>query len=93
MRIDSRSKLRAIAGETIIVRQGKNTDDFTEIISLNESARMLFEQLTDTDFTTADVARLLTKNYIIDEERALQDAAQWVKSLMDCHVIIDTPSL
>ena len=93
MRIDSRSKLRAIAGETFIVRQGQHTDDFTEIISLNDSARLLFEQLTDTDFTTVDVARLLMETYTIDEERALQDAAQWVKSLNDCHVIIDTPSL
>lgn len=41
MRINTKFKLRDIAGETIIVNQGTPEADLTRIISLNTSARLL----------------------------------------------------
>ena len=92
MRIDSRFKLRTIAGETLIVRQMTEQTGLTTILSLNTSARMLYEKLAETDFTITDAARLLCETYQIEPEQALQDAAQWVKSLQACHIIQDTPA-
>ena len=57
MRIKSNYKLREIAGETIVVKQGKSSLDMTNIISLNNSAKVLYQQLLDKDFTLADVAQ------------------------------------
>lgn len=50
MRINTKFKLRDIAGETIIVNQGTPEADLTRIISLNTSARLLWNELSDKDF-------------------------------------------
>ena len=47
MRINTKFKLRDIAGETIIVNQGTPEADLTRIISLNTSARLLWNELSD----------------------------------------------
>ena len=88
MKIDPKYKLRNVAGETIIVQQGQGGADLTNIISLNASARLLYETLVERDFTTEDAARVLQDTYGIDEALALKDAAVWVQSLTDCHIII-----
>ena len=87
MRIKSNYKLREIAGETIVVKQGKSSLDMTNIISLNNSAKVLYQQLLDKDFTLADVAQVLTDTYQISEERAANDAAIWVESLRKCDIL------
>ena len=43
MKINPNYKLRSIAGETIVVNQGTTGMDMTRIISLNVSARLLYE--------------------------------------------------
>lgn len=87
MKINANFKLREIAGETIIVNQGTANVNMTQIISLNESSRMLYEQLQGKDFSVEDVASLLTATYDVDAEQALRDAAEWVESLKKCGVI------
>ena len=87
MRIKSNYNLRDIAGETIVVNQGKSSLDMTNIISLNNSAKVLYQQLLDKDFTLADVAQVLTDTYQISEERAANDAAIWVESMRKCDIL------
>lgn len=88
MKIDKEYKLREIADETILVKQGAGATDFTRIISLNSSARFLYEELTDKDdFTLQDVVALLVGKYETSEETAATDAEKWVKTLMDCGII------
>ena len=55
MRINPNYKIREIAGETIVVNQGVANVDTTRIISLNASARLLYQALTGKDFTLEDV--------------------------------------
>ena len=43
MKINSNYKLREVAGETIVVNQGTTGMDMTRIISLNASAKLLYE--------------------------------------------------
>lgn len=87
MRIKPNFKIREMAGETIIVNQGHTGIDLTRIISLNASARLLYEELANRDFTLEDAAKVLTDNYGIDSDRALQDASAWVESLKKCKII------
>lgn len=89
MRIDSKFKLRTIAGEHIIVSQGKVGADMTKIISLNTSACCLYEQLVGKEFSLKDAANVLESTYHIDSDLAEKDAATWVEALKECHVIID----
>lgn len=87
MNINSDYKLREIAGETIIVNQGTADVNMTRIISLNASAKLLYERLSDKDFKTEDAARILAETYGISNEQAWKDATVWVEALKKCSVI------
>ena len=87
MKINSNYKLREIAGETIIVNQGKEGVNMTRIISLNKSAKVLYEQLAGKEFSLEEAAQVLMDTYGIDSELALNDAGKWVDALTECKVI------
>lgn len=87
MKINSNYKLREIAGETIIVNQGKEGVDMTRIISLNNSAKALYEQLAGKEFSLEEAAQVLMDTYVIDSELALNDAGKWIDALKECKVI------
>ena len=87
MKINHNYKLREIAGETIVVNQGTANVNMTRIISLNASAKLLYERLSDKDFNTEDAARILAETYGISDEQALDDASAWVEALKKCNVI------
>lgn len=89
MTINPNYKLRMIAGECIVVNQGATHTDMTRIISLNASARMLWEALEGQSFTIDEVASLLIKRYGIEESVAQADASRWVKNLQGAGVIDD----
>lgn len=88
MKINPDYKLREIAGETIVVNQGTTGVDMTRIISLNASAKLLYEQLQGKEFTLEDAAQQLTDTYGIAADVALRDAARWVESLTQCGIIV-----
>ena len=87
MKINPNYKLRSIAGETIVVNQGTAEVNMTRIISLNASARLLYESLANKDFTLEDVAQILSDTYDIPAEVALKDAQVWVEALQKCGII------
>lgn len=87
MRINPNYKLREIAGETIVVNQGTPDVNMTRIISLNKSARLLYEEMAGKEFAVEDVAKVLVDRYGIEDELALTDARKWVDSLKECGVI------
>lgn len=89
MRIDERKKVRKVAGENIVIMQSDNTVDMTKVVALNESALLVHERLTGNDFTVADVVRVLTDEYDVDEPTAQRDAEALVESMRKEHLIID----
>ena len=77
--------LRTICGENIIVAEGKENIDFSNIISMNESSAYLWREVQKMDqFTTEDIARLLTEEYEVDINTAKSDAQviadQWIEA-------------
>lgn len=87
MKIKSNYKLRQIAGVPIIVKQGTRDVDFTHVISLNKSARFLYDFFLEKDFMVEDVANILESTFHISRERAESDAKIWVESMIECQVI------
>ena len=87
MKIKSIYKLRQIAGVPIIVKQGTREVDFTHVISLNKSAKFLYESFLEKDFTIEDVSNLLESTFNLSRERAETDAKIWVDSMIECQVI------
>ena len=63
--------LRNVCGEQIIVAEGKENIDFSNIISMNESSAYLWQKLEGKEFSVEDMAKLLTEEYEVDEATAL----------------------
>ena len=77
--------LREVCGEQIIVAEGKENIDFSNIISMNESSAYLWKKVQQMEsFTADDLAQLLTEQYEVEYEVALNDATtladQWVEA-------------
>lgn len=75
MKIKKGFALRTVMGQNIVLAEGNNADSFGKIITLNESAAMLWQKLKGKSFEVADAANLLVAEYGIDREQALADAA------------------
>ncbi|MBE6264244.1 MAG: PqqD family protein [Prevotella sp.] len=73
--------LRNICGENIIVAEGKENMNFSNIISMNESSALLWQKLENKEFTIEDMANVLMEEYEVSKETALADskllAQQW----------------
>lgn len=79
MKIKKGFELREVCGEHIIVAYGKENIDFNKVISLNESAAYLWNNIVDKDFTAETLSSLLQQEYDVDAGTAGRDA----KSLLD----------
>ena len=82
MKIREEYKVREMAGEHVVIMQGRLGVDMTKIISL-----YLWNALAGKEFSVDDAARLLTERYEVDDATAARDAAAWVEKLRDCKLI------
>lgn len=65
--------LRVVCGENIIVAEGEENIDFSNIISMNESSAYLWQNIQGKEFTHEDLVGLLTQEYEVDDATALKD--------------------
>jgi hypothetical protein len=89
MKIDGKHKVRSVAGESIIIMQGRDTADMTRVVSLNATSVWLFERLAGRDFDEATVADLLVEQYGVERERAERDGGAWIEKLSSCGIIVE----
>ena len=87
MKIRDQYKVREIACEHVVIMQGRYGADMTRVISLNESALFLWNELQGREFAAEDAARLLTERYGIGDDAALRDARRWVATLEECKLV------
>ena len=66
--------LRNVCGEQVIVAEGRENIDFSNIISMNETSAYLWNAIQGRDFTVDDLVELLTQEYDVDEQTARKDA-------------------
>ncbi len=82
MKVKNGFNLREVCGENIIVAEGDENIDFSNIISMNESSAYLWQEVQKlNNFTIDTLTQLLCEQYEIDEETAKKDvtilATQW----------------
>lgn len=82
MKVKNGFNLREVCGENIIVAEGDENIDFSNIISMNESSAYLWQEVKKLDnFTIDTLTQLLCEQYEIDEATAKKDvttlATQW----------------
>ncbi|MCD8265750.1 MAG: PqqD family protein [Prevotellaceae bacterium] len=79
MRIKEGFELRRVCGENIIIATGKRNIDFSKVITLNESAALLFEAARGRAFTEDDLLPVLMGEYDVGEEQARRDIEQMLQ--------------
>lgn len=60
----------------VIVASGLKNIDFSKVISLNESATLMWQAVEGKEFTVEDMAKALTNEYEVSLEVALADAGK-----------------
>lgn len=87
MRTKKGFKLREVCGEKILLAEGVENIDFSDIISMNVSSAYLWEQVGGKDFTVEEMGRLLTEQYEVEETVALEDAKELANQWFKCGII------
>ena len=74
MKIKDGFEMQSVCGEYIIVPAGSENVDYSKIISLNETAAYLWENVVTKDsFTIDDMTALLLAEYEVEESIARED--------------------
>ncbi len=81
MKIKDEFIIKTIAGQNVVVSTAKKAIDFDYIIHLNDSGKLLFEALMEKDLELDDLVKILTDNYNISSEQALEDVKEFVEIL------------
>lgn len=91
--------LRQVCGENIIVAEGEENIDFSNIISMNETSAYLWKNIQGKDnFTAEDLVALLQQEYDVDPSVALEDTKalinQWIEAgIVEGEGFKDIPSV
>lgn len=79
--------LRPLGKEYILVADGLEAVDFSRMVSMNESAALLWEAVEGKDFDAGTLADLLVDNYGIDRERAEKDVSVLLETWRKASII------
>lgn len=79
--------LRTVCGENILVAEGEENIDFSNIISMNESSAYLWNRIQGKDFEVKDLVDLLIEMYEVDEKTATRDARLLVDQWKQAEII------
>ena len=87
MKIKKGFELRTVCKENIIVAFGEENIDFSKVISLNESAALMWRAVLGKDFTAEDMADALMQEYEVDRETAQKDAEAMLQQWLEVGLI------
>lgn len=73
--------LREIADEYILIPTGSTTEEFNGIINLTESAAFIWNHIEEAN-TFEELIDMITKEYDIDSNTAMQDAYQFINHML-----------
>ena len=82
--------LREVCGENVIVAEGIEVVDFSKLISLNETAAMIWKKAKELgDFTAEQLAEALCGTYDVGYDHALEDVLYLLKKWQDTGLLED----
>lgn len=90
MKIKEGFKLHDLGSECIVVAEGDSMIDYSSILSLNESGAVIWKAIEGIDFDVDTVTQILLDEYEITEETASADAADFVESLLEAELIVES---
>ena len=78
MKLKEGFTIRPLCGEHIVVGEGLSQVNLNKMLSMNDSAAYLWEQVYGKEFTLEDLVTLLTDRYEVSGEQALEDVKKMV---------------
>lgn len=78
--------LREIAGQSVLVSIGEEITDFCGIVSLNESARVLWDALQE-EVTICHLVKIFLETFGIPEEKAQEDIEKTIQMMRERRLI------
>ena len=79
--------LRNVLGENVVVAEGVENIDFSKIISMNDSAAFLWQQIGEEPFTVEDLVGYFCGEYDVDEQTAKADAQALVQQWINAGIV------
>ena len=79
--------LRPLGREFILTSETAANVNFNKMISLNQSAAYLWENIQGKDFTEEDLVRLLLDAYEVTEDVASADVASLVRKWLEAGIV------
>jgi len=80
-------ELMSVCDQNIIISHGKKNINFSKVITLNESAALVWNAVEGKSFTIQDAAKVLTDEYEVEEAVALADAETLVKNWLEVGIV------
>ncbi len=87
MKLNKNHSLRKIGDEYIMIADQDNQLDYTQAISLNETAVYLINESAELDVTAEAWAELLEKKYDVGHQEALADAQKMINVLKEAGIL------
>lgn len=81
--------LRSLGNEHLLVAESVEMTNFNRMISMNESAAMLWKEIDGKDFDAETLINLLMENYDINRDVAEHDVTALLKSWKETGIIED----
>ena len=82
--------LREVCGENVIVAEGIGVVDFSNLISLNGVAAMIWKKAKELgDFTAEQLTDALCETYDVDYDHAHEDVLNLLKKWQDAGLLED----
>ena len=89
MKIKKGFVLREVCGEKVIVGEGLETINFGKLISVNDTAAMLWKKAMELgEFSVGQLADALEEVYEVSREQALADVEKLTARWMEAGLII-----
>ena len=88
MKIKTGYLVHEVAGNFVVIKIGQEAVNFNGLITLSESAKMLWDLLNRSEGATIEeLVNKLVSEYEIDEETAKNDTLEFIQSLKDNNIL------
>lgn len=87
MKLDGSFELKTLAGQSIVVPGKLKNVDFTNLLTLNETAAVVWERMTQGEFEADDLVKALTDAYEVDEAQAREDVVALLAKIRELGMI------
>lgn len=87
MKLDGSFELKTLAGQSIVVPGKLKNVDFTNLLTLNETAAVVWERMTQDEFEVDDLVKALTDAYEVGEAQAREDVVALLAKIRELGMI------